>query len=574
MNREDRRVRNRLSQKAFRARQALRIKELEQRLENLPESESERVSQLEEHNTLLRQRLFDNHKKMESLQVSLKALIDSTAKYLDLMINEDTTCRGEEVSSAKNSSPQAPEEANFPQNASYPLVGVPCPSAADNSICENLFDFDTSIPQAQEIDTVWIDDSLYSYEISHESQKDPHVSADRQLDGPSNMRDQIQSSVLLANGKAASSRDNCLNDPVSQLPLSFTLAQFGPASYAAASQAGPLLFTGAQGQLHATHSMLSNHIGSMEYFLKLNLSTSRRSQNRNISSHLDDHITAAVSLIFSTFVAMSWHTMTAWHAYLKVQPDLTSLMEWRVNPSPKNLSKVPPYYRPTQLQLSVSYPAVIDWMPWPSIRDALITYHSANPRLDDLIFEIASSYVMEIDLSKLVSGFSSTPGYVSVWDLVQAISPETTCTNLPSSTGFSVWNCSARDNASIDKTFDGPSNDMNEGTQSEGSLPASSTRALFQSKRLALQAFKLLGMDHGPHQFRLGPDFFEKHPELYDPNANIMASGVFLHPDRRWSLSHPQPLDTSMLARYREVTSWTLDGYPKTCPMPDVNCLG
>lgn len=88
MNREDRRVRNRLSQKAFRARQALRIKELEQRLENLPESESERVSQLEEHNTLLRQRLFDNHKKMESLQVSLKALIDSTAKYLDLMVSD------------------------------------------------------------------------------------------------------------------------------------------------------------------------------------------------------------------------------------------------------------------------------------------------------------------------------------------------------------------------------------------------------------------------------------------------------------------------------------------------------
>lgn len=65
----------------------MRIKELEQRLESLPESESERVSKLEEHNTLLRQRLFDNHKKMESLQVSLKALIDSTAKYLDLMVS-------------------------------------------------------------------------------------------------------------------------------------------------------------------------------------------------------------------------------------------------------------------------------------------------------------------------------------------------------------------------------------------------------------------------------------------------------------------------------------------------------
>lgn len=287
--------------------------------------------------------------------------------------------------------------------------------------------------------------------------------------------------------------------------------------------------------------------------------TSKLSRQIELTHDPSSHISAVASLLFSTFVAISWHTMTAWHAYLKVQPDLTSLMEWRVNPIPKNLFKVPPYYRPTKLQLSVSYPAVIDWMPWPSIRDALITYHSANPKLDDLIFEIASSYVMEIDLSKLVSGFSSTPGYVSVWDLVQAISPETTCVNIPPATRFSAWDCSIQNNMSVEKAFDDPRNEMDDSPQPESSLPAPSARALFHSKRLALQAFKLLGMDNGPHQFRLGPDFFAKYPELYDPNANIMASGVFLHPDRRWSLSHPRSLDTSMLARYREVTSWTLD---------------
>ncbi|KIW19414.1 hypothetical protein PV08_03709 [Exophiala spinifera] len=550
MNREDRKVRNRLSQKAFRARQAMRIKELEQRLENLPESESERVSKLEEQNTLLRQRLFDNHKKMESLQVSLKALIDSTAKYLDLM----------EASPAKDIPLPMPQEGSGSHDAPYPLVGMPSPAAAAHIGCENMFDFDTTFPPSQVIDTDWLDIPSYAYGNSIQSQKESNT-----LTG---MPPNEKSPVLLANGKCAPSNETNLGDPVSQLPLSFTLRRFGPTSYAVASQTGPILFNGPQGQLHSTSSMLSNHISSMEYFLKLNMSTCHPPQ-------LDDHLTAAVSLIFSTFVTMSWQTMTAWHAYLKVQPDLTSLMEWRVNPSPQSLCKVPPYYRPTKLQLSVSYPAVIDWMPWPSIRDALITYHSANPRLDDLIFEIASSYVMEIDLSKLVSGFSSTPGYVSVWDLVQAMSPETTCPNLPSATRFSRWACSAQDAIATDKSFSDPYNEhINEGTQHKSSLPASNTSVLFQSKTLALQAFKLLGMDNGPHRFRLGPDFFEKYPELYDPNANIMASGVFLHPDRRWSLSHPQPLDASMLARYREVTSWTLGQYPQTFPLPEVNCLG
>ncbi|OQU95639.1 hypothetical protein CLAIMM_01821 [Cladophialophora immunda] len=535
MNREDKRVRNRLSQKAFRARQAMRIKELEQRLESRPGSESERVSKLEECNKLLRERLFDNHKKMESLQVSLQALIDSTAKYLDLMINEDTSSSLEDISTSNNASSPTPQDRMFHYHEPAAMSAVQCPTTAENFARQNLFDLDHASPRP-----------MRSIQIG-----------------------------LTTRGKATIPKQNPLNDPLSQLPLSFTIAQFSPTSYAATSQSGPILFTSPQGQLHATSSMLSNHINSMEFFLKLNMSNFRLPTNRGAPSHLDgSHLTAAVSLIFSTFVTMSWQTMTAWHAYLRVQPDLTGLMEWRVNPNPDTLSKIPPYYRPTQLQLSVNYPAVIDWMPWPSIRDALITYHSANPRLDDLIFEIASSYVMEIDLSKLVAGFPPTPGYVSVWDLVQAISPETICAALPALASCSEWECSIHDGASANKAWNESRDETNEPTTLESSLPASSTRALFESKGLAFQAFKLLGMDNGPHQYKLGPAFFARHPELYEPSANIMAAGVFLHPGRRWSLAHPQPLDNSILARYREVTSWTLNPHPRSCPQTDTAWLG
>ena len=86
MTAEDRKLRNRLSQKAFRARQAMRIKELEQRLDSRPVSETDRITELEDRNAFLGSRLFDCHKKLESLQVTIKALSDATAEALDMVV--------------------------------------------------------------------------------------------------------------------------------------------------------------------------------------------------------------------------------------------------------------------------------------------------------------------------------------------------------------------------------------------------------------------------------------------------------------------------------------------------------
>ncbi len=85
---ENRKLRNRLSQKAFRARQAMRIKELEERLDSRPLSETGRVAELEDRNMLLRDQLLDCHKKLESLQVTLKALADSTASALGMLVSQ------------------------------------------------------------------------------------------------------------------------------------------------------------------------------------------------------------------------------------------------------------------------------------------------------------------------------------------------------------------------------------------------------------------------------------------------------------------------------------------------------
>ncbi|KXS94908.1 hypothetical protein AC578_7660 [Pseudocercospora eumusae] len=81
---EQRKLRNRMSQRAFRARQAMRIQELEERLEQLPAPDAAYVTQLQDQNALLREQLLSVHKKAIGIQISLKALADAAARALGI----------------------------------------------------------------------------------------------------------------------------------------------------------------------------------------------------------------------------------------------------------------------------------------------------------------------------------------------------------------------------------------------------------------------------------------------------------------------------------------------------------
>ena len=82
-----RRLRNRLSQKAHRVKQAEYIKQLEKRLEHSTETESVRNSYLKAENELLRQRFLDCYKKLGSLQASFQALTDSVGEVLQSSVS-------------------------------------------------------------------------------------------------------------------------------------------------------------------------------------------------------------------------------------------------------------------------------------------------------------------------------------------------------------------------------------------------------------------------------------------------------------------------------------------------------
>jgi Domain of unknown function (DUF3425) len=350
--------------------------------------------------------------------------------------------------------------------------------------------------------------------------------------------------------------NNAFSSPLNQIPLTFSFAHMGPAAYADIAEKGALLVQGPHGQLRRTNSLFSDHVTVVEYFLRQKWMNVGALMNRG-----DECLAHSVSFMLSAFVCMSWQMMTAWHTYTRAHVPVGKLMTWHLNPSAEAYNQISANYRPTQMQLSVPHPSIIDWIPWPELRDKLILCHSANPRLDDLICEIGSSYVAEGDLSKLIANVRPTMGYVGVWDLVRAIAPEATASiNGPSQE--EVWNGTFDTDFSSDEgSPQGSLDDSDTGIDIDmaSQLPAPNVNALFTSKTFALQAFKQFKMDQGAVTFRLDPVFFERHPELYDCKGSLIASGIPLRPPMSTSVPAPRALDTSLLGRYRELAMWTFD---------------
>ncbi|KIY02186.1 uncharacterized protein Z520_02324 [Fonsecaea multimorphosa CBS 102226] len=559
MSNEDRKLRNRLSQKAFRARQAMRIKELEDRLESRPSSETERIAELEERNAFLASRLFECHKKLESLQVTIKTLSEATAEALDMVINKDKK---------KDSDANEEVEDDVPRPTSVP-------SSTSDVSSPNLKDISVSLLETESngegdivIPDLTLDATHQSPEIPANAANWPDV--DTGYDEiPNDFKDALQAAIsndpsifasldLLESSSPNNDAvfidkssplmwENMMAEPIIQQRRSFTFPQMGPNAYASGNY-GPVLVRGPHGQLYRTNSPWSDHITTLEYFLRQKWKPVVL--RRNGKDMPVDGLPSSVCFMLSSFICLSWPTMAAWHTYTRAHLPVGSLMAWRLNPTPEMYAAIDPALSPTKLQMTTHHPAIIDWIPYPTLRDKLIIYHSANPHLDDLICEIGNSYVMEVDLARLIAGIPPTRGYVGVWDLVRSIAPEATSSS-------DTTNLFQPDFENSPETID-DFDEEEELTSGASCLPAPNASVLFGSKVLALKAFKLIGMHKGVGNFLLDPHFFDRHPELFDPAGNIVAHGVPLRPGNRKFISAPQPLDSSVLGRYKELSSWSL----------------
>lgn len=214
--------------------------------------------------------------------------------------------------------------------------------------------------------------------------------------------------------------------------------------------------------------------------------------------------------------AMTWYAKTRFS-------HIVNLTVSQLNPSVETVGRVHPLYQLTSLQHSRTYPCVIDWIPFPSVRDKLISLHSANPKLDEIFCDAVSSYVVEADMTDLVASTNSMPVFVRVLDLVQTL-----CEN-------------------------------QEERPEARPILAPSIKALFEDPVYASMAFQKLQVDQGISHYKLDPAFFQKYPELYDGRVNIVAMGISLRPPKQMILSHPAPLEPGTLKTYRSFCDFTIE---------------
>ncbi|EEU34982.1 uncharacterized protein NECHADRAFT_78530 [Fusarium vanettenii 77-13-4] len=166
--------------------------------------------------------------------------------------------------------------------------------------------------------------------------------------------------------------------------------------------------------------------------------------------------------------------------------------------------------------------AVIDCVPFLSIRDTLIRYHAANPFIDQVVSDIVGVYVVETLLSELVADSPPLQVYVKVVDLVQAMA--------------------------------GADEDPG---QEPASLPVSQISDIFTSPSVALAVARHLQIEYGLSRYKQDPGLFTKHPEFYESAGLLMAQGAPLKPDSTSLLSFPGSLDKNTASLYRNFVAFT-----------------
>lgn len=218
--------------------------------------------------------------------------------------------------------------------------------------------------------------------------------------------------------------------------------------------------------------------------------------------------------------------MESWIKYTNGMDMLSKLAAWRISPSPDTLAAIPRCMLPTQLQMAVPHPAVIDWCIFPFVRDKLIQYHSSDPALDEICGDIGLAYVVQADLSELVLGAEPLTVNLNIHDIISGIDRNPR-----------LW----REGMA--------------GARPQIKLPAPDLNTLLHTKEYAQELYAHLKIGLGVEEYHLDADLFVKYPHLYEPDAKI-ARGVALRSRNKLSWPKPRPLDSAAMDCYRKCASY------------------
>ncbi|KPM44222.1 hypothetical protein AK830_g2394 [Neonectria ditissima] len=480
---ERKKLRNRLSQRAFRRRQAECIRELRSRVNVDQRPDGERVVELQRENARLRARLVDVQGKLARLLATVQTLTDSVALTLDGSEGVGEDGEGVEATAQKRKADLHGRQPQPPSRQASPLEPTE----------QAIINYRTPTTQAPT-------SSKSSCTKSHKQTSRQPGQADYAPSG-TNMTDP--------------------GTMYQQIPNIWSFEyQTGLEPYMDAIAASHLSSMMLGKEWIHSNSPFSDHIHILQCLLKDKFSM------MGVSPELQgptQSLYQPVSMVLSMFNSMTRPDVMAWYAKTRFF-HIIELTAWQLYPSIGTFEKLHERYRPTEMQMKNQYPLVIDWIPFPSIRDRLIQLHAANPLIDQIFCDAVSGYVVESLMSDLVVAAPAIKVYIRVTDLITAMSSATESQPRPGKT-----------------------------------MPAPDVASLFTSPEYAAAAFKFLNMDRGASYYKIDPAFFGKYPELYDQSSRLTASGIPLKPDLQISLTFPKPLNTSTVETYRSFIHFSLD---------------
>ncbi|OTA27918.1 hypothetical protein BTJ68_11544 [Hortaea werneckii EXF-2000] len=539
-------MRNRLSQQAFRRRQATYIQELEKRVELAGRPEDERVVSLEGENRALRKQLQTIHSRINGLRSSLDGLSLSVDEVLSTIVDSGRCGSGAQDRYTGHKFADLSDLSCAESRA--PEIHVSPNTALDSSSSENGIWWDRKSDHDGEGNSN-LDVFTDLVHTTNSSGNNPHNSSTGVV-----CESFFTSPLPTCTDWVGNSIDPQLSERSSEYPTSVScLPPTLQGTWSHQYQMGPNCYLTAidncQKSVNWTpsNSRFSDHIATFQQCLWRTWAPMGSSEPHKSQTNWHR---ISVSMMLSMFQSLNRPLALSYYTSTKFYDHLTSLTMWQMSPSTTLYSRLHPRYRPSGLQLTETYPKVIDWCPFPTIRDRLILFHAANSQIDQIICDIATAYVVETDLSALVQMDEPLWGYVRVWDLVQAMTEVVPITDFcPTSRAH----CNAM--PTTDHTRKASALPCVSGVPGK-SLPAATASALFGSKDLARLAFDMLGMGEDIAVYKLDPEIFERYPELYEAGTDIRALGTCLSPNTRTSFPTVPSLDHSAMAIYQNFALW------------------
>jgi hypothetical protein len=199
------------------------------------------------------------------------------------------------------------------------------------------------------------------------------------------------------------------------------------------------------------------------------------------------------------------------------------MLFWRSNPNAQCRRKLPRYLAPTEYQMRIRHPPMISWVCIVPLREQILRHYTSNQDFDRIWNDLMAYAVIQVpEISTLLTGVGSGPGYLGVWNIFDIICPNKSMNinqhsrTLDQDGGFPEL--SKLDSIGLLRIYRMQLPDAQDTCRDAppqlGSWTPISLRQLFSSPELARKLYYHLELYDSHKSWRIDPALFDKYPLL------------------------------------------------------------